>query len=145
MIGEHYGMGLESRIGAGDGQIARLSSYRHVPNSDTWAIVTRANLVRQVDFIMAEVARTQGLVFGEDIVPAPADMNWTAFMLENPNSTLTGISFLDRGGSAGIDYAAACTGVVADSVRHHARVGPPMAIRAAVLSTCTRVTRDHFQ
>ena len=64
----------------------------------------------EVEFIMRQLAETQGLGWGTDVVPAPAaGTNWSAYFLANPNSTLAVVSFLDRE-EAGPDWARACAG-----------------------------------
>ena len=62
----------------------------------------------EVDFIMNELAREQGLTMGEDIKPVATvgEGNWTQYWLDHPNQTLAAVSFLDR--SAEVDWAATC-------------------------------------
>ena len=64
----------------------------------------------EVDFIMNEVAREQGLVMGEDIVglSTAGDGNWTQYWLDHANQTLAAVNFLDR--SANVNWDTLCAG-----------------------------------
>ena len=60
---------------------------------------------------MQQVARSQELTLGTDIIPAPPQVaaNWSDYFLSNPNSTLGGERMTSARGGAAIPACEACS------------------------------------